>query len=91
MLKNDRINANQLCIFFSISCIMICKKGGSMKRKEHPKLSKDFFKQPRPTITMKEALKDSIPFEWSKEVLEEKKKALIVSSKKQLVLANYFY
>lgn len=54
-----------------------------MEKKERPKFPKGFFTQPRPTISMKDALKDVIPFEWSKEVLEGKKEAIICSASKE--------
>lgn len=53
-----------------------------MEKKESPKFPKGFFTQPRPTISMKEALKDIIPFEWSNNVLKEKSKVKIVSANK---------
>lgn len=52
-----------------------------MKKKEVTKFPKNFFRQPRSTISMKEALKDSIPFEWSEGVLKGKSKVKIVSAK----------
>lgn len=55
-------------------------------QKERPKFPKDFFTKPRPTITTKEALKDVIPFKWSKEVLEGKTEAIICSANKGKVL-----
>jgi len=54
-----------------------------MEKKERPILPKGFFTQPRPTISTKESLKDVIPIQWSKDVLEGKKKALIISAKEQ--------
>lgn len=54
-----------------------------MEKKERPKFPKGFFTRPRPTITMKEAIKDCKPFEWSQDVLSGNKKAIIVSAKKQ--------
>ena len=52
-----------------------------MENKESPKFPKGFFKQPRPTICMKEALKDSLPFKWNDNVLKGKSKVKIVSTK----------
>lgn len=57
-----------------------------MTHKERPNFPKGFFTKPRPTITTKEALKDVIPFQWSKEVLEGKKDAIVYSSKEKRVL-----
>lgn len=51
-----------------------------MKKKKVTKFPKDFFTQSRSTISMKEALKDSIPFEWSENVLKGKSKVKIVSA-----------
>ena len=56
-------------------------RGGHMERKE-PKFPKGFFTQPRPTISNKEALKEIIPFEWSKDVKKGKKEAILCLSKK---------
>jgi len=50
-------------------------------KKENINFPKDFFIQPRPTISMKESLKDSHPFKWSKNVLNGKSKVKIVSAK----------
>ncbi len=52
-----------------------------MEKKESPKFPKGFFTQPRPTISMKEALKDVSPFEWSENILKGKSKVKIVSTK----------
>lgn len=52
-----------------------------MGKKECSKFPKDFFKQSRPTISVKEALKDVVPFEWSDNVLKGKSKVKIVSAK----------
>lgn len=57
-----------------------------MKQKKRPTFPKGFFTKPRPTITTKEALKDVIPFKWSKEVLEGKKEAIICSAKENKLL-----
>ncbi len=57
-----------------------------MFKKEKPNFPKGFFTKPRPTVTTKDALKDIIPFEWSKEVQQGKKEAIICSSKKGKVL-----
>lgn len=48
-----------------------------MSKKESPKFPKGFFKQHRPEISMKEALKDVVPVKWSKEILESNKKVVI--------------
>ena len=53
-----------------------------MEKKESPKFPKGFFTQPRPTISIKEALRDIVPFEWSENVLKGKSKVKIVSAKK---------
>lgn len=53
-----------------------------MEKKERPKFPKNFFTQSRPTVSMKEALKDVIPFEWSKDVQNGKKEAILTSIKK---------
>ena len=50
------------------------KKGNSM-------FPKDFFTQPRSTISMKEATKDAIPFEWSQSDLNGESQVKIVSAK----------
>ena len=52
-----------------------------MEKKESPKFPKGFFKQPRTTISMKEALKDTSSFKWSENVLKGKSKVKIVSMK----------
>jgi len=54
-----------------------------MEKKESSKFPKGFFTQPRPTISMKEAIKDDIPFKWSENVLNGKSQVKIVSAKKQ--------
>lgn len=53
-----------------------------MKNEQHSRFPKNFFTQPRPTISMKESLKDVIPFKWSDDVLKGKSKIKIVSAKK---------
>lgn len=50
-------------------------------KKEQSKFPKGFFKKSRPTISTKETLKDVIPVEWNKNVLEGKKKTLVKSAK----------
>ena len=50
-----------------------------MDKKKRPTFPKGFFTKPRPTITAKETLKDVIPFEWSKNVINGKSKVKIVS------------
>ncbi|MBQ9071644.1 MAG: hypothetical protein IJY25_00605 [Bacilli bacterium] len=54
-----------------------------MEKKKRPTFPKGFFTKSRPTITTKEALKDVIPFEWSKNVLNGKSKVKIVSLDKK--------
>lgn len=53
-----------------------------MEKKKVTKFPKGFFEQPRPTIKMAEALKDSKPFEWNETVLKEKTKNKLSSDKK---------
>ncbi len=55
-----------------------------MVKKNRPKFPKGFFSQPRPTISLKEALKDVIPFEWSENVLNGKSKVKLVSAKRKI-------
>ena len=57
-----------------------------MIRKERTTFPKGFFTKERPTITTKEALKDVVPFKWSKDVLEGKKEAIVCSTRKKKVL-----
>ena len=45
-----------------------------MTKKSKTLFPKGFFQEPRPEISMKEALKDVISIKWPKEVLEGKKK-----------------
>ena len=52
-----------------------------MKKKEITKFPKDFFKQQRPILSMKESLKGTIPFKWSKNVLNGNSKVKITSPK----------
>ena len=52
-----------------------------MEKKECPKFPEGFFTQPRPTVDMKEATKNIIPFKWSNNVLKGKSKVKIVSAK----------
>ena len=54
-----------------------------MKKEKVKKLPKSFFSQPRPTISLKEALKDVTPFEWSENALNGKSKVKIVSAKRK--------
>ena len=46
--------------------------------KENLKISKRFFSQSRPTISIKESLKNSHPYKWSKNILSGKSKVEIV-------------
>ena len=50
-----------------------------MKKSERPKFPEGFFTQPRPTVNMKEAMKNVVPFKWSNNVLNGKSKVKIVS------------
>ena len=52
-----------------------------MKKSEKSKFPEDFFTQSRPKISSKEALKDVVPFNWSKNVLKGNSKVKIVSGK----------
>lgn len=52
-----------------------------MEKKERLKFPKGFFTQPRPTVSTKETLEDTIPFQWSENVLKGKSKVKIVSAK----------
>lgn len=54
-----------------------------MKKNERKKFPKGFFTQPRPTISMKKALNDVVPFKWSESVLAGTSKVKIVSAKKK--------
>ena len=46
---------------------------------------KGFFKQPRPTISTKEALKDVIPMKWKFNNGKDKRKIILVSSKEKVL------
>ena len=50
------------------------------KAKQKPIIPDGFWNIPRPTITMEEALKDVIPFDW-KDTSREKRKKLIKQEK----------
>ena len=50
------------------------------------KFPKDFFKQPRPTISTKEALKDVIPMKWKFSDGKDKKKIILTSSKEKGII-----
>lgn len=52
-----------------------------MEKKESSRFPKGFFTQHRPTISMKEASKNVVPFEWSESVLNGKSQVEIVSVK----------
>ncbi|MCI9110387.1 MAG: hypothetical protein HFH47_01075 [Bacilli bacterium] len=54
-----------------------------MTKKSKSLFPKGFFQEPRPKISMKEALKDVIPIKWPKEILEGKKKVFFVSAKEK--------
>lgn len=47
---------------------------------------KGFFKQPRPTISTKEALKDVIPMKWKFNNGKDKRKIILVSSKEKGII-----
>jgi len=51
-------------------------------KKNELKFPKGFFRQSRPTIDMKESLKDNLPFKWSSSVLKGRSKVKIASAKK---------
>ena len=57
-----------------------------LAKKKKPEFPKGFFTQPRPTVSMKEALKDVIPIEWSNEVKNKKKKIVLHSPKEKEIL-----
>ena len=48
-----------------------------MVKKNKPAFPKGFFTQQRPHLTLKESLKDSKPYNWSKETLEGKVKVKV--------------
>ncbi len=48
-----------------------------MEENKRPTFPKGFFTEPRPTISMEEALKDVIPCEWSEEVLKGEKEPIL--------------
>lgn len=50
-----------------------------MGKKEGLMFPKDFFKQSRPKLKIKESLKGNEPFKWSDEVIKNKTKVKIVS------------
>ena len=54
-----------------------------MKKNERKKFPKGFFTQPRPTISMKKALNDVVPFKWSESVLAGTSKVKIEKKKKK--------
>ncbi len=47
---------------------------------------KEFFKQSRPTISIKEALKDVIPMKWKFSDGKDKKKVILISSKEKGII-----
>lgn len=51
------------------------------KNKRKIQLSKNFFTKPRPHVTTKENLEDMIPFKWTDEVINGKKKTVLYSTK----------
>ena len=50
------------------------------------KFPKDFFKQSRPTISTKEALKDAIPMKWKFSDGKNKKKVILKKKKKKGII-----
>ena len=52
------------------------------KEKKNVIFPKDFFTKSRPHVTTKELPEDIIPFKWSDDVLNGKKKAILYSVKK---------
>ena len=60
------------------------RKKNVCERKKFSKFPKDFWKKERKIISTKEALKDVIPFEWSKDVLSGKKEAILKSPKAKI-------
>lgn len=50
-----------------------------MEKTKKPTFPKGFFTQPRPHLTIKEALKDSKPFDWGSETKKGNKR--VVSKK----------
>ena len=57
-----------------------------LEKKKRLEFPKGFFTQPRPTVNMKEALKDIVPIEWSNEIKNKKKKIILHSPKEDKVL-----
>ena len=57
-----------------------------LEKKKMLEFPKGFFTQPRPTVSMKEALKDVVPIKWSNEVKSEKKKIVLHSPKEKKML-----
>ena len=55
-----------------------------MGDKNRPTFPKGFFTQPRPHLKAKEALKDTMPFNWSKETLSGKSKVKVMTVKKKV-------
>lgn len=58
----------------------------TLEKKKSVEFPKGFFTQPRPTVSMKEALKDVVPIKWSSEVKSGKKKTILYSPKEKKVL-----
>ena len=54
-----------------------------MGKRKNNKFPKVFFKQPRPAISTKEALKDIIPMKWELNDGKDKEKVILVSSKEK--------
>lgn len=71
------LNFIDICLFFTYNINRGKVEVVLMNKQERPVLPKGFFTTPRPTVSKKEALKDVVPFKWSKEVLEGKKEAIL--------------
>lgn len=54
-----------------------------MLKREKPKFPNNFFTQSRPTVSTNKTFADILPIEWSKEVISEKKKAVVYSTKEK--------
>ena len=54
-----------------------------MFKREKPKFPNNFFTQSRPTVSNNKTFADILPIEWSKEVISEKKKAVVYSTKEK--------
>ena len=54
-----------------------------MLKREKTKFPNNFFTQSRPTVSNNKTFADILPIEWSKEVISEKKKAVVYSTKEK--------